>query len=162
VAAAVLVKALTALPDPDFGLCCCLLTEETCAHPSLVTLTKLQELLETACFKDFWAFLKDNEEARKLVDVCSNFDDRIRDFILRILAITYQSVDAAKIGEWLDLEDADVREYVAGLGWKTDETDASVVMPPLTKDNDIKATVVTEALKFESLTKLIAASNVAY
>ncbi|KAI9033129.1 armadillo-type protein [Hyaloraphidium curvatum] len=159
VAAAALVKALTALPDPDFGLCCCLLTDEVCAQTALVILTKMQQMLETASFKEFWAFLKENEEARRIVDICSNFDDRVRDFIARTLAAAYQSVSIKLVGEWLELDDEGARDYVAGLGWSMDESDRDVACPPLTSDNDIKAAVVTESIRFESLTKLLAASN---
>lgn len=157
---AVLVKTLTAMPDPDFNLACCLLSEDICAQTPITTLTKLQELLETASFKDFWAMLRENEEARRLVDVCSNFDDRVRDFIARIVAITYQAVDVALVSEWLDLDEAAVTEYCKGLGWTVEDgAEGKVLSPPLSRDNDIKPTVVTESLKFESLTKLIAASN---
>ncbi|CAO3699258.1 unnamed protein product [Rhizopus microsporus] len=54
IVAKILVKALTALPAPDFNLCLYLLAEH--AFKSIESLTELQQLLEQARYEKFWQF----------------------------------------------------------------------------------------------------------
>ncbi|KXS20525.1 ARM repeat-containing protein [Gonapodya prolifera JEL478] len=162
--AAVLAKALTALPDPDFNLCLALITDDALnTHPVLQQLWEAQQLLERCSFVEFWRFVEDHAEVRDgALDACKGFDEHVRDFIARTTVLTCQTVSEQVLMDWLNLSAEEVREFVADKAWSYDEKDDSVVVLPVTKENAPKVKGEQEVVKFEQLKRIIGHSNEVY
>ncbi|KAJ3343241.1 hypothetical protein HDU93_009225 [Gonapodya sp. JEL0774] len=164
VIAAVLSKALTALPDPDFNLCLSLLSEDVLtAHPVLQQLWEAQQLLERCNFVEFWRYVESHTALREsALDHCKGFDEHIRDFISRTATLACQTVSEQLLMDWLNLSNVEVREFIAEKGWRFDEKDDSVVVLPVTRENTARPRVEQETVKFEQLAKIIGYSNEVY
>ena len=84
------------------------------ASESVATLVELERLLQTAQFRAFWVAAK-APAAQALLGRVTGFDASIRDFIARIVARTYQKIDAAALAAELDV--------VRGAAWEDGATD---------------------------------------
>jgi len=157
----ILVKALTAIPNPDFNLCLYLLHENAPEDETIAKLIQLQQLLEQCQYKEFW-FKYENPEFtyRELTADAIGFENDIRKVIATTIAISYQSISKDLLRTYLHFEkpeqDAEFIEFLDPLNWK--ESD-SVINIPINKDNEAKPTVIRENIKFEQLTKVIGYSN---
>ncbi|CAG8648153.1 6896_t:CDS:2, partial [Paraglomus occultum] len=74
----ILVKALTATPNPDFNLCLYLLHESALADESIQKLLHLQSLLEQARYREFWNVYESDETYRILTSEAIGFENAIR------------------------------------------------------------------------------------
>ncbi|KAJ3080752.1 hypothetical protein HK102_002842 [Quaeritorhiza haematococci] len=154
----ILALALGALPDPDFNLALCLLNENIISDPTVAKLIFLQQNLEQARFKDFWALLdseNEDESARELVAGYPMFDTQIREFISTTISIAYQTIAVEKLEQYLSLVGEDLRDWVEAHGWTFDPETEGLVHLPVTKENQVKTVTVRENIKFEQLTKII-------
>jgi len=82
------------------------------------------------------------------------FEDSIRDVAVRAVKATFQKIGNKRLGSYLDLEGAELEEYITRLGWKFDSSTGVVEVPP-NPDNQIASTVVQEDIKLQQLTKVI-------
>ena len=111
----VLIKALTAVPFPDFDLCISLLGErpinpsldEPDPLPSLLPLiTALYGLLQQCKFPSFWSAFK-SEELEILRDnytvECVGFEDSIRQVVVRAVKATFKRISTERLSTYLDL-----------------------------------------------------------
>ncbi|KAI9207803.1 armadillo-type protein [Polychytrium aggregatum] len=152
----VLLLALGALPDPDFSLCLCLLSEETYTDSNVAKLIELQQYLEQCKFQQFWSFLDSDDGPRDLLTEYPHFERRIREFVSDTVAITYQSIQVDKLKSFLSFEErGEFEAWAEAHGWAVDESDASVINLPVSKDNQPKPAIVQESLKFDQLTKVV-------
>ncbi|KAL7314084.1 hypothetical protein PS15m_007739 [Mucor circinelloides] len=146
----ILVKALTAIPAPDFNLCLYLLAEH--AHlESIEKLTELQQLLEQARYAKFW-----QSDLKPWTSVVPNFETEIRLVIARVMAMSYQTINAASLAANLGLAGDAFDKFCEGQQW---QKSGDLVQIPINKGNEAKAVVIRENIKFEQLTKVIGYSN---
>jgi len=166
----ILLKALTAAPGPDFNLCLALIGDrspnQTTDEPDpllslLPELTKLSELLMTCRFPQFWAMYR-SEELAPLRDnytvECVGFEDAVREVAIKAVRQTFKRIGSKRLGSYLDLEGAELEEYVHEQGW---EIDGSTVIVPPNQDNVVRSTVQNEELKLPQLAKIIAHAQMA-
>ena len=111
----VLVKALTAVPLPDFDLCISLLGERP-INPSLdepdplptllPVITTLHGLLQQCKFPAFWSTYKSDESdiLRDNYTVeCVGFEDSIREVVVRAVRATFKRISSERLSTYLDL-----------------------------------------------------------
>ncbi|KAI8970503.1 armadillo-type protein [Pilobolus umbonatus] len=146
----ILVKALTAIPAPDFNLCLYLLAEHA-NLTSIEALIQIQQYLEQARYVKFWA-----SDLTQLNEAVPNFESEIREVIARIMAMSYQTINASALAANLGLKSDAFDSFCAKHGW---EKTGDLVHIPINKDNEAKAVVIRENIKFEQLTKVIGYSN---
>ncbi|RHZ79806.1 hypothetical protein Glove_140g90 [Diversispora epigaea] len=153
----ILVKALTAIPNPDFNLCLYLLHESSLADESITKLTELQQCLEQARFREFWEIYGD-ESCKELASEATGFEDAIRKVILTTITMAYQSISVNLLSSYLNYNPAD-KEFESFIQSRGLEIKEEVVHIPKNADNDAKPTVIRENIKFEQLTKVVGYSN---
>ncbi|EJD04150.1 ARM repeat-containing protein [Fomitiporia mediterranea MF3/22] len=161
----VLIKALTAVPFPDFNLCIALLGERPVTSnldepdplPELLpTLTILHDLLLQCRFPAFWTLFKSEELAslRENYTVeCAGFEDSIRKVAIKAVKAAFKKIGVDRLSTYLDLKGEDLVDYLSHLGW---EINGSVVSIPPNPDNQVEATVVRENIQLSQLSKIIA------
>ncbi|CAG8575572.1 6846_t:CDS:2 [Paraglomus brasilianum] len=158
----ILVKALTAIPNPDFNLCLYLLHESALAEDSIQKLLHLQSLLEQARYREFWHVYESEETYRILTSEAIGFENAIRKVIARVVAISFQTISTELLQSYLNIgasnghSDEDFSFFIEKQGWKEEN---KVVHIPVNNDNEAKPTVIRENIKFEQLTKVIGYSN---
>jgi len=169
----ILIKSLTAAPQPDFNLCLALLGErdsylanqdEPDTLPGLLPLlTVLSSLLHQCRFPTFWTLFR-SEDLEALRDnytvECVGFEDAVREVAIRAVRAAFQRIGRERLGSYLDLEGEALDEYITRLGWSQD-SDTGVVAIPANPDNRIEATVVRENIQLPQLSKIIAHAQVA-
>ena len=114
----ILIKALTALPFPDFNLCISLLDERPVASnpdepdplPSLLpVLQSLHNLLQQCRFPAFWALYR-SEKAESLRDnytiEVAGFENAVREVVVRAVKAAFQRISSERLGTYLDLSGA--------------------------------------------------------
>ncbi|KAG0740601.1 hypothetical protein G6F57_000765 [Rhizopus arrhizus] len=150
VIAKILIKALIALPAPDFNLCLYLLAEQ--AHlESVQKLTELQQLLEQARYAKFW-----QSDLAPWTNVVPNFETKIRQVIAQVIAMSYQTVNVSALSGYLGLNGDEFDKFCTSQQW---QKNGNIVQIPINKDNEAKTVVIRENIKFEQLTKVIGYSN---
>ncbi|MCD7458830.1 Eukaryotic translation initiation factor 3 subunit K [Datura stramonium] len=118
IVARILVKALMAMPAPDFSLCLFLIPERVQMEDQFKTLIVLSHYLETARFRQFW---DEAAKSRHIVEVVSGFEQAIRAYAVHVLSITYQKVPRAILAEAINIEgvslDKFLEHHVSNYGW---------------------------------------------
>ncbi|XP_074557691.1 eukaryotic translation initiation factor 3 subunit K [Curcuma longa] len=114
----ILIKALMAMPAPDFSLCLFLIPEPVQADEQIKTLIVLSHYLETARFRQFW------DEAAKnhsLLEVVPGFEQAIQAYAIHVLSLSYQKVPRPVLAETINIEglslDKFIEYHVANSGW---------------------------------------------
>ncbi|KAJ3109470.1 Eukaryotic translation initiation factor 3 subunit K [Phlyctochytrium bullatum] len=162
VVVSILALSLAALPDPDFNLSLCLLSEEIISDPSVAKLIEMQHLLEHCQFEQFWqlfesesAAAEDGEDDRlNLLRDYPEFDTCIRKFISSTLASAYHSISVPLLQVYLNLEGEDLADWITVIGASFNHENAGLVDFPSSKET-VKPVVVQETIRFEQLTKII-------
>lgn len=111
----ILIKALAALPFPDFNLCISLLDERTPSTnpdepdplPALLpVLSALHNLLQQCRFPAFWTLYR-SEKAESLRDnytvECVGFEDAVRDVVVHAVKAAFQRIGGDRLGSYLNL-----------------------------------------------------------
>ncbi|KAI3443508.1 hypothetical protein Pfo_000173 [Paulownia fortunei] len=118
IVARILIKALMAMPAPDFSLCLFLIPERVQMEEQFKTLIVLSHYLETARFRQFW------DEAAKshhILEVVPGFEQAIQAYAIHVLSLTYQKVPRSVLAESINVEglslDKFVEHHVANSGW---------------------------------------------
>ncbi|KAJ2409141.1 hypothetical protein GGF41_006610 [Coemansia sp. RSA 2531] len=152
----ILAKALISAIPADFNLCLYLLTDEVCKDTNIAKLLALRESLERAQFIKFWRDMYDpeDEEEESVVDGIAGFDNGLRKLILAEITATYQKIPLASVQDMVNLDEEAVLRLAKENGWAVD---GSVVTLPV--KNEVKASVISENVKFEQLTKMVSAAN---
>ncbi|KAI8622783.1 armadillo-type protein [Chytriomyces sp. MP71] len=170
---AILALSLGALPDPDFNLSLCLLGAEVAANKHVAEMVRMQQLLEAARFKEFWAALeagfkvpaydakvKSGGALVKITDVFPAFTNQIRKYITATLSITYQQISLTQFNEYVHLNKKELTEWIVQSGCALNQDDSTLVDFPLISENLPKPALVKENIKFEQLTKIIGVSRI--
>ncbi|KAG4088407.1 ARM repeat-containing protein [Neocallimastix lanati (nom. inval.)] len=151
----ILIKALTALPDPDFNLCLALLNLDICSDPTISRLYELQKALEQCRFKDFWSLMADSE-TRNIVECCVGFENSIREFISHTIENLFVTIAKEEISGYLNLGGNELDEYAKNRNWVLND---DVYTLPVVKENENKPKVVKENVNYEQLTQIIGYAN---
>jgi len=155
---AILVKALTVFPSPDFSLCLHLLPpsvlltntrtgpDTSSLAVSVQALNVLNAQLSSADYASFWNTLRSDDLYADLVAEVTGFEDLVRQRIASMVSQTVREVEGAILEEWLELSGERFEEFVRSVGW---QVEGGVVKVPLNKENEAKGTVVRENVKFD-------------
>ncbi|XP_059634672.1 eukaryotic translation initiation factor 3 subunit K [Cornus florida] len=118
IVARILIKALMAMPAPDFNLCLFLIPERVQMEEQFKTLIVLSHYLETARFRQFW---EEAAKSRHIVEVVPGFEQAIQAYAIHILSLTYQKVPRSVLAEAINIEglslDKFLEHHVANSGW---------------------------------------------
>ncbi|CAI9286183.1 unnamed protein product [Lactuca saligna] len=118
IVARILIKALMAMPAPDFSLCLFLIPERVQMDEQFKTLIVLSHYLETAKFRQFWDEAAKN---RHILEVVPGFEQAIQRYAVHVLSLTYQKVPRTVIAEATNIEgvslDKFIELHVANSGW---------------------------------------------
>ncbi|XP_039144999.1 eukaryotic translation initiation factor 3 subunit K [Dioscorea cayenensis subsp. rotundata] len=133
IVARILIKALMAMPAPDFGLCLYLIPEQVQMEEQFKTLIVLSHYLETARFRQFW---DEAAKHRSILEVIPGFEQAIQAYAIHILSLTYQKVPRPVLAEAINLEgpalDKTLEYQVANCGWVLEKghgRDQLIVLP---------------------------------
>ncbi|CAG8633640.1 17128_t:CDS:2 [Dentiscutata erythropus] len=154
----ILVKSLTAIPNPDFNLCLYLLHENALADESVAKLVELQQLLEQCKYQEFWKLYESDDSYKELTSDAIGFEDAIRKVILTSISMTYQSISAELLSNYLNLN-INEEEFESFIQTRNLVNKDGIILVPTNYDNEAKPTVIRENIKFEQLTKVIGYSN---
>lgn len=119
-------------------------------------LTTLQQLLEQSNYVKFWETYND-ATYQKLTSNVVGFEDAIRQLIARVVTMSHQSINLPVLQSYLALKDQ--TKFAAFCEQQQWTQQGDLVLIPLNKDNEAKAIVVRENIKFDQLTKVIGYSN---
>lgn len=127
-----LLRALMALPEPDFVQALSLLPDAAARTPAAPTLVELEQLLQKAQFGEFWERARDPSVAPLLAGH-AGFVDAVRGFIAGALRSAFRRVEPAVLARVLGLGEGEAVAWAAARGWAVGEGGA-VELPP-TADN---------------------------
>ncbi|KAJ6699065.1 EUKARYOTIC TRANSLATION INITIATION FACTOR 3 SUBUNIT K [Salix purpurea] len=118
IVARILVKALMAIPAPDFSLCLFLIPERVQMEEQFKTLIVLSHYLETGRFRQFW---DEAAKSRHIVEAVPGFEQAIQAYAIHLLSLTYQKVPRSVLAEAINIEglslDKFLEQQVANCGW---------------------------------------------
>ncbi|KAI9500802.1 hypothetical protein GGI25_005713 [Coemansia spiralis] len=155
----ILAKALISQSQSDFNLCLYLLSDEICSDASISKLLILRDYLEGAQFGKFWSEMyggDDDDEDMSVVDGIAGFDNGLRKLIIGEITSTYQTVPAKAVETMVNLDEEAVLRLCKEQEWPVDN---GIISLPLKGENEARATVIKESVKFEQLTKILSAAN---
>lgn len=132
-----LVKALTALPEPDFLQAIFLVAPRHMADARVKGLVELDALLQRADFAGFWARAA-APDLRAVLERVPGFDETLRGFVALALARTYQTIELAELAAALGLPPAEALPYATQRGWPAAE--GTRVRLPLTAETTPRPT----------------------
>ncbi|KAL9224633.1 hypothetical protein vseg_000651 [Gypsophila vaccaria] len=120
--ARILIKALMAMPAPDFSLCLFLIPERVQMEEQFKTLIVLSHYLETARFRQFWEEAAKN---RHIFEAVPGFEQAVQNYAVHILSITYQQVPRTVVAEAINIEglalDKFLEQQVTENGWSLEK-----------------------------------------
>lgn len=159
----ILLKALTALPSPDFILCKSLIDpnlfeeksdEEEPALPDhgLKHVLRLHQLLEVCDFQEFWKVLRSDPSVYLSI---TGFEDSIRKFICYVVKITYQTIHKSILCELLGgLDEAQLKYWIKQNDWEEKEDGYLFIS---NQEELIKSKNIKEKIEFDSVARVVAA-----
>ncbi|RKO96126.1 hypothetical protein CXG81DRAFT_9415 [Caulochytrium protostelioides] len=166
VVSAILQLALGALPDVDFSLCLALLSKPMLTDRAVQALCACHAALESAHYKSFWQqwnaksgpkgsdFVTSEMSAADSESVYEALDARIRRFISGSISLTFQSLAAAHVEEYLALSGADLAQWAETMGWTIADVNGekTVQIPESAHPAPV---IVREQLAITNLTKIL-------
>lgn len=118
IVARILVKALMAMPGPDFSLCLFLIPERVQMEEQFKTLIVLSHYLETARFRQFW---DEASKSRHMIEAVPGFEQAIQTYAIHVISLTYQKIPRPVLAEAINIEglalDKFLEHQVASYGW---------------------------------------------
>ncbi|MCO5607199.1 hypothetical protein L7F22_061392 [Adiantum nelumboides] len=158
IVARILVKALMALPAPDFNLCMFLIPEKLQMEDPFLTLITLAHFLETARFREFWDEAARN---RHILEVVPGFEQAIQGFALHVLSLSYQRLPRTVLAEAINMEglslDKFLEHQISSNGWSVEKVSGGgqLVVLPANEHNypELKKSIV-DSIPLEHVSKL--------
>ncbi|KMZ70758.1 putative Eukaryotic translation initiation factor 3 subunit [Zostera marina] len=118
IVAQILIKALMAMPAPDFNLCLFLIPERVQVEEQFKMLILLSHYLETGRFRQFWDEAAKN---RSMLEIIPGFEKAVQAYAIHVLSLTYQKVPRTILAEAVNIEgpalDKFIEHHVANDGW---------------------------------------------
>lgn len=158
IVARILIKALMAMPAPDFSLCLFLIPERVQMEEQFKTLIVLSHYLETARFRQFW---DEAAKSRHIVEVVPGFEQAVQAYAVHVLSLTYQKVPRSILAEAINIEgpslDKFIEHHVTNSGWAVEKTNgkSQVVILPVNEFNhpDLKKNAA-DSIPLEHITRI--------
>ncbi|KAL6867726.1 hypothetical protein ACP4OV_015750 [Aristida adscensionis] len=157
IVARILIKALMAMPAPDFSLCLFLIPEPVQMEEQFKTLIVLSHYLETARFRQFWDEASKN---RHILEVVPGFEQAIQSYAIHVLSLTYQKVPRPVLAEAINIEglalDKFLEYHAANSGWIIEKgAQSQVIVLPRNEFNHPELKKDTaDAVPFEHVTRI--------
>jgi len=150
VAGKILALAIMNMPSTDFILCSALMPEFL-PQERITQLIAMGEALEISNFKQFWALR--NGTIGNFLDIIPNFDESVRNFILNIVTITYQSIGKELLAEWVNMSLSALSTFVSEQpGWSQS---GDIIHFPLNEENQAKPKKLVEPINVEQMRKIL-------
>lgn len=116
-------------------------------------LNALNQLLAEAQYTAFWKTLESDDLYADLTADVAGFEELMRVRIAVTVGQSCREVDRSVLESWLHLKGKDFDRFVAEIcGWGLDNTrggPGGVVVVPVNKENEAKATIVRENVQFD-------------
>lgn len=156
--ARILIKALMAMPAPDFSLCLFLIPERVQMEEQFKTLIVLSHYLETARFRQFWEEAAKN---RHILEAVPGFEQAIQSYAVHILSLTCQQVPRAVLAEAINTEglalDKFLEHQVAECGWLLEKSSAkgqTIILPPNEFNHPELKKNAADSIQLEHITRI--------
>jgi len=145
----ILLKALMNLPQTDFTLCRCLISENSHELPSIAKVIDLANKLEMCEFREFWREL---EETKEIIGGIKGFEESIKKFIVSVLNVTFQLVDKLQLMEMLgNLSEDDLKRMCLEQQWQINGDQVFIS----NQEEHIKSKNITEKITFENMVPIM-------
>ncbi|KAK1652498.1 hypothetical protein QYE76_070303 [Lolium multiflorum] len=157
IVARILIKALMAMPAPDFSLCLFLIPEHVQMEEQFKTLIVLSHYLETGRFRQFWDEASKN---RNILEVVPGFEQAIQGYAIHVLSLTYQKVPRPVLAEAINIEglalDKFMEYHAANSGWVIEKGGRSqlIVLPRNEFNHPELKKNAADAVPFEHITRI--------
>ncbi|EYU25803.1 hypothetical protein MIMGU_mgv1a012800mg [Erythranthe guttata] len=159
IVARILIKALMAIPAPDFSLCLFLIPERVQMEEQFKTLIVLSHYLETARFRQFW---DEAAKSRHILEVVPGFEQAIQAYAVHVLSLTYQKVARSVLAESINIEgpalDKFVEHHVANSGWAIEKSQTKgqlIILPPTEFNHPELKKSASDGIAFENITRIL-------
>ncbi|KAI9735932.1 MAG: hypothetical protein M1834_001398 [Cirrosporium novae-zelandiae] len=167
----ILVKTLTIFPSPAFSLALSLLPPSLLSAQALTSpsstqndaplaeavqkLRLLNQLLESAQYREFWNTLDSDDLYADLVADVAGFEELVRVRIAVLVGQCWRVVERSVLEEWLNVRGAEFDKFVGEVcGWGVSET-GGMVKIPLNKENEAKSIIVRENVNIDQFARII-------
>uniref|UniRef100_M8BVJ3 Eukaryotic translation initiation factor 3 subunit K n=1 Tax=Aegilops tauschii TaxID=37682 RepID=M8BVJ3_AEGTA len=140
IVARILIKALMAMPAPDFSLCLFLIPEHV-----------------TGRFRQFW---DEASKSRNILDVVPGFEQAIQSYAIHVLSLTYQKVPRPVLAEAINIEglalDKFMEYHAANSGWVIEKGSRSqlIVLPRNEFNHPELKKNTADTVPFEHVTRI--------
>ncbi|GKU99984.1 hypothetical protein SLE2022_147310 [Rubroshorea leprosula] len=159
IVARILVKALMAMPAPDFSLCLFLIPERVQMEEQFKTLIVLSHYLETGRFRQFW---DEAAKSRHIVEAVPGFEQAIQAYAIHVLSLTYQKLPRTVLAEAINIEglslDKFLEQQVANSGWILEKSHGKgqlIVLPQNEFNNpELKKNAADKVVPLEHITRI--------
>ncbi|KAD6795246.1 hypothetical protein R6Q59_020867 [Mikania micrantha] len=156
IVARILIKALMAMPAPDFSLCLFLIPERVQMDEQFKSLIVLSHYLETAKFRQFWDEAAKN---RHILEVVPGFEQAIQDYAVHVLSLTYQRVPRSVVAEAINIEgvslDKFIEQRVANSGWVVEGKGELVSLPKNEFNHpELRRTSAAQSIPLDRITRI--------
>ncbi|XP_072092697.1 eukaryotic translation initiation factor 3 subunit K isoform X2 [Arachis hypogaea] len=158
IVARILVKALMAMPAPDFSLCLFLIPERVQMEEQFKTLIVLSHYLETGRFRQFWDEAAKN---RHIVDAVPGFEQAVQGYAIHVLSLTYQKVPRTVLAEAINIEglslDKFLEHQVANYGWVIEKSQGKgqlIVLPKNEFNDPVLKKNSSDSVPLEHITRI--------
>ncbi|KAL6648690.1 hypothetical protein ACP70R_012914 [Stipagrostis hirtigluma subsp. patula] len=154
IVARILIKALMAMPAPDFSLCLFLIPEHVQMEEQFKTLIVLSHYLE---FRQFWDEAAKN---RHILEVVPGFEQAIQAYAVHVLSLTYQKVPRPVLAEAINIEglslDKFLEYHAANSGWVIEKGAQSqlIVLPRNEFNHPELKKNTADSVPFEHVTRI--------
>lgn len=157
IVARILIKALMAMPAPDFSLCLFLIPEHVQMEEQFKTMIVLSHYLETGRFRQFW---DEASKSRNTLDAVPGFEQAIQSYAIHVLSLTYQKVPRPVLAEAINIEglalDKFMEYHAANSGWVIENgTRSQLIVLPRNEFNhpELKKNTA-DTVPFEHVTRI--------
>ncbi|XP_057767843.1 eukaryotic translation initiation factor 3 subunit K [Salvia miltiorrhiza] len=159
IVARILIKALMAMPAPDFSLCLFLIPERVQMEEQFKTLIVLSHYLETARFRQFW---DEAAKSRHILEVVPGFEQAIQAYAIHILSITYQKIPRSVLAEAINIEglvlDKFIEHHITNSGWaieKNQNKGQIIILPHNEFNNPELKKSAADGIPLEHITRIL-------
>ncbi|KAE8700360.1 Eukaryotic translation initiation factor 3 subunit K [Hibiscus syriacus] len=136
IVARILVKALMAMPAPDFNLCLFLIPERVQMEEQFKALIILSHYLETGRFRQFW---DEAAKSRHVVEAVPGFEQAIQTYAIHVLSLTYQKIPRSVLAEAINIEGLSLDKFLehqaANNGWILEKGQGQLIVLPRNEFN---------------------------
>ncbi|KAI7752494.1 hypothetical protein M8C21_010864 [Ambrosia artemisiifolia] len=152
IVARILIKALMAMPAPDFSLCLFLIPERVQMDEQFKTLIVLSHYLETAKFRQFWDEAAKN---RHILEVVPGFEQAIQEYAVHVLSLTYQKVPRSVVAEAINIEGVSLDKFIEQHGWIVEGKGELVTLPRNEFNNpELRRTSSANSIPLDRITRI--------